>query len=140
MSEDYEFRTFASITYTSAFYDDYTESGTTASNLEIRNRNVQALNARSQIASAYFIPGGEVELRIGIDSRFTDEDRVNANLAGASFNFATTDDDEVWGGYFGAGLRVVHTKNMSLVADVEYRAAEGGEEQFTGNLGVEYMF
>ncbi len=141
INESLELRTFASLVYTAAFFDSYTESGTTASNLDIDSRNVQALYARSQIAGAYFIPGGEVELRAGLDSRFMDEDRVEASLAGTNFQFANTDDDEVMGAYVGAGMRVVDVdNNLSLVADVEYRAADGGEEQLSGSLGLEYSF
>ena len=135
------FRPSATLVYSVAWYDDYNESGTTSSNLSIDDRTVQALNGRLQLAAAYELDeGSELELRVGGMSRHTDDDDIDANLAGTDFRFASTSDDSVYGGYLGANLRVAVHDRMNLTADMEFGTASGDETHVHGMLGFEVSF
>ena len=136
-----ELRPSASMIYSVAWFDDYRESGTTQSNLSIDDRSVQVLSGRLQLAAAQsFGEDVEFEVRVGGTSRHTDEDDIDANLAGTNFRYAAASDDSVYGAYVGANLRVAIQERLNVVADVEYGRASGDEDQIGAHLGLEYRF
>ncbi len=140
LAEGLELRPSAGAVYTAAFYDSYTEEGTTASNLSVDSRTVQVLNTRLQMAVALLPAGAEIELRGGLEGRFTDQDDVDGSLAGANFSFATTEDDSVYGGYVGMNVQVFTADRLSVSGDVEFRSAGGDEDQISGALRATYRF
>ena len=139
VAEGLELRPSGTATYTAAFFDSYSEEGTTASNLSVDSRTVQVLNTRLQMAVAMLPEGAEIELRGGLEGRFSDQDDVDGSLAGA-FNFATTEDDSVYGGYVGMNVQVFTADGLSVSGDVEYRSAGGDEDQLSGALRATYRF
>jgi len=139
--EKIKLRPSANIAYTAAFFDSYDESGTTSSNLEIDDRTVHVVNGYAQLAGVYPLNRrSELELRVGADARYTDEDDVKASLAGSNFKYGASDDDSVVGGYLGSTMRVKTQSGFTLVGDVQYRSAEGDEDELAGVLRMEYLF
>ena len=136
-----ELRPSASIIYGIAWFDGYRETGTTATNLVVDSRAVQAITTRLQLAAAQsFGEDIEFEVLVGSTSRYTDEDDIRANLSGTDFSYTPSSDDSVYGVYAGANLRVAIQDHLSVVADMEYGRASGNEYQIDVNLGLEYNF
>ena len=141
MTDKLELRPSASVAYSMAWLDDYRESGTTSSNLAIDDRTVRVLTARVQLAAMHELSqSSELEFRIGAQSRHTNDDDVQANLAGSDFRFANAGDEGVSGGFVGVNLRVAARDKLSMVADVEFGGASGGESYTSGHLSLQYRF
>lgn len=141
MNEQVELRPSASINYSVAQLDNYHESGTTRSNLNVDDRTISALTARLQLAAAYKLnPTNELELRLGMTTRHTNDDDVKANLASSVFRYGNTGDKSVSGGYAGANLRIASQNNLNIVADIEFETASGGEDNISGQISLEYQF
>ena len=140
LAEGLELRPSAGAVYTAAFYDSYREEGTRASNLSVDSRTVQVLNTRLQMAVAMLPEGAEIELRGGLEGRFSDQDDVDGSLAGANFSFATTEDESVYGGYVGMNIQVFTADRLAVSGDVEYRSAGGDEDQINGAMRATYRF
>ncbi len=140
LKDDYELRPSFSLAYNVAWMDSYTESGTTRSNLTIDDTKAQTLSSRLQLAFAKQ-PNqqSEVEVRAGILSRYTDNDNIQANLAGNGFSFASVGDDNKIGGYVGFNYRIATKDNLSLVADAEASISKD-ETYLDGQLTLEYAF
>lgn len=141
LNEYYEFRPSATLTYNVAWYNSYTETGTTRSNLSIDNRTDHALTGRVQLAMAV-APNetSEFEFRTGVITRYTNHDNVKASLAGTSFQYAATGDSTVPGAFVGGNLRFNVTDKLDLMGDVEYIGASGNESDISARLRVEYSF
>ena len=137
-----EFRPSATFVYSVAWFDDYNESGTTLSNLSIDDRTVQAIVGRLQLAIAATTSdeNSEVELRGGFKARYTDDDDIDANLAGTTFRYASASDDSVYGGYLGFNGRVAVQDRLDLMTDIEYGWANGDETHYNLILGLEFTF
>ena len=100
-----------------------------------------AITRRLQLAAAQtFGENAEFEARAGATTRHTDDDDIDASLAGTSFRYAAASDDSVYGGYVGANLRVAVQDRMNLLVDFEYGRASGDETQVSGLLGLEITF
>ena len=141
LGNNIELRPSASIIYSVAWFDSYTETGTTSSNLSVDSRTVQAITGRLQLAAAQtFGEHAEFEARAGATTRHTDDDDIDASLAGTSFRYAAASDDSVYGGYVGANLRVAVQDRMNLLVDFEYGRASGDETQVSVLLGLEITF
>ncbi len=139
--EHFELRPSATLTYNVAWYDDYTETGTTRSNLTIDDRTAQSVNGRLQLAVAMALNDtSEFELRSGFTSRHTFDSDTNASLSGANFNYSSAGDDSVYGGFVGGNLRFNATDKLDVLADVEYGEASGDEDEIAARLRFEYRF
>ena len=139
LSNTFHLRPSTSLAYTASFFDSYDESGS-SSNLSIDSRSVQTLNTRAQLAAAFVFNRLDLELRVGVDGRFTDADDVDASFAGNSFQFSSTDDDSVNGAYVGLSVKVAASNSFNLTFDTEFRDASGGEEQLTGLIRAAWRF
>jgi outer membrane autotransporter protein len=135
----WEFRPSTSLSYSMAWLDSYSETGTTNSNLTVDDRKAKALNARAQLAAAYLISArSEIELRLGLNSRNPDDDDTNVSIGGSQFKFANAGDENVTGGFAGASFRIFNENNLTLVADVEV-GGNSDEDYVAGNLNLEYL-
>ncbi len=135
-----ELRPSANISYSTAWLDDYTETGTTNSNISVDDRKAKALTAKVQLAAAYALSqSSEFEFRVGMNSRHTDDEDTNVSIAGSQFKFANAGDENVSGGFAGASLRVVDDNNLTLVADIEF-GGNSDEDYAAGNISLEYVF
>jgi outer membrane autotransporter protein len=136
-----ELRPSVTFAYSGGWYDDYAESGTTRSDLVIDDRNVHALTGQLQLAAAYSpYKESELEFRAGAKARYTDNDDIDVNLAGADFRIPNASDNSVYGGYLGVNIRVAIKESINLVADVEHGRAGGGEEHIAAMLKLEGVF
>jgi hypothetical protein len=134
-------RPSATATYSIAWYDDYTETGTTQSNLTIDDRTAQAVVTKLQMVAAYvFGNGSEVGLLAGGRFRYTINDDVNATLAGTSFRYASSGDDTHFEALVGAHARVSVTNNLNLTINGQYALSDGIETTIYGQAGVEFIF
>ncbi len=137
---DYELRPSFNLAYNVAWMDGYSESGTTSSNLTIEDTTTRTLTTRLQLAVAkQSDPHSEVEMRVGLTSRHSDNDNTQAVLAGNSFSFASAGDDNDIGGYVGFNYRIATKDNLSLIADVEAGISDD-EKYLDGQLSLEYTF
>ncbi len=141
MGNDFELRPSANVTYSAGFYESYSETGTTRSNLSIEDRTVHALTTRFQLAGAY-VPAEHrvIEIRGGITGRFTDDDDIDANLAGTNFRFSAVADNSILGAFLGANVRFAVTDRTDVNIDLEYGRGEGGETNGAAHLGVNVLF
>jgi len=136
-----ELRPSIALNYSVAWLDDYQESGSTRSNIDVDKRTISAVAARAQLASAYeFNQHSEIELRLGLNVRHTDDDDIEANLAGSDFRYGNTGDETVSGAYGGINLRIATRDNLNLVADIEYGEASGNEDYLAGQISIEFSF
>ncbi len=126
--------------YSVAWYDDYTESGTTRSNLSIDDRFSHALIGKLQIAAAYvFSNGSEIGIRGGGRYRYTINDDVDTTLAGTSFRYAAAGDDTYFAAIAGANARVALMDSINLTANAEYAFDDGIETTLSGQLVLEFI-
>jgi hypothetical protein len=140
VSEKIELRPSANISYSMAWLDGYTETGTSNSNIKVDDRNAKALTAKAQLAAAYALSQrSELEFRVGINSRHTDDDDTVASIAGSQFKFAAVGDENVTGGFAGASLRVLNANNLTLIADLE-AGGDSKEDYLAGSITLEYVF
>jgi len=140
-ADHYEFRPSATLSYTVARFDDYTETGTTRANLTIDDRTTKIMDGRIQLAVAMALnKASELEIRTGITTRHVDDDKINASLAGSSFKFSAAGDDSVEGVFIGGKLRYKVAERLNLLADVEYREARGSEYDISARLALAYRF
>lgn len=139
-SDTVELRPSATISYSVAWMDDYKEKGTTSSNLSVGDRTLETLSARLQLAAAYQLnQASELELRIGVNSRDSNDDNTHASISGNGFSYSSVGDDSVTGGFAGANIRLAGMDNLSFVADVEY-GESSDEDSLTGSLSLNYTF
>ncbi|MCP4129007.1 MAG: autotransporter domain-containing protein [Gammaproteobacteria bacterium] len=135
-----ELRPSVNLTYNVAWMDDYTESGTTSSNLSIDDRTARTLSSRLQLALAKQPnANSEVEFRVGLATRHSDDDNTHANLAGSTFTYSNVGDDDVATGYAGINYRIATKENLSLVVDIE-AGASADESYYAGQLSLEYKY
>ena len=139
-----EFRPSAQATYTYGYYGDYTESGTTNSNVSFDNRRLNVLDGRLELAIARsFSDGlGEVELRGGSTFTSYSGGDVSARLGdGApSTSYAAPGDKSIPKGYAGIGLNYKVADDMSLRGDIEYTASSSNTESVSGYLSIDWQF
>jgi hypothetical protein len=140
LTDHWEFRPSTNLSYSMAWLDGYSETGTSNSNLTVDDRKAKALSVRAQLAAAYLISArSELELRLGLNSRNTDDDDTNVSIGGSQFKFANAGDENVTGGFAGASFRIFNQNNLTLVADVEV-GGNSDEDYVAGNLNLEYLF
>ena len=131
-----ELRPSASINYSIAWLDDYSERGTSQSNLSVDDRKIQALAAKLQLAAAYdYSATTELELRAGLNSRHSNDDDTQISIGASQAKFANVGDESVSGGFVGARLRIIGSDKLSLIADVEL-GGNGDEDYKAGNLSI----
>jgi hypothetical protein len=140
LTDHWEFRPSTNLSYSMAWLDGYSETGTSNSNLTVDDRTAKALHVRAQLAAAYLISArSELELRLGLNSRNTDDDDTKVSIGGSQFKFANAGDKNVTGGFAGASLRIFNQNNLTLVADLEV-GGNSDEDYVAGNLNLEYLF
>ncbi|MGV7222879.1 MAG: autotransporter domain-containing protein [Nitrospinales bacterium] len=134
-------RPSATMTYSVAWYDDYTETGTTQTNLTIDDRTAHALVTKLQMVAAYeFGNGSEVGILAGGRFRYTMNRDVNATLAGTSFRYATSGDDTHFEALVGGHARIAVKDNLNLTINTQYALNNGVETNFSGQAGIEFIF
>ncbi len=99
-----EFRPSVQLSYTYGYYNGYTESGTTNSNISFNSRSVDILDGHLELALArsFSDAQGEIELRGGATFTHYGEDSVGARLGGGALtSYRVPGDETIPGGYAG---------------------------------------
>ncbi|MDP2696927.1 autotransporter domain-containing protein [Thalassospira sp.] len=138
-----ELRPSAEVNYTYGYYGEYTETGTTSSNLTVKGHGVDVINGRLQLAARQDIADGlgEIELRGGMKYSYFGRDSVDVGLgSGPVVRYQGTGDTSSYGGYVGVNMRYDVDRRMTVVADMELGLATGDEQSASGYLGLEYRF
>ena len=138
-----ELRPSAEVNYTYGYYGEYTETGTTSSNLRVKGHGVDVINGRLQLAARQALADGrgEMELRGGMKYSYFGRDSVDVGLGnGPVLRYQGTGDTSSYGGYVGGNMRYDVDRRMTVVADMELGLATGDERTASGYLGLEYRF
>ncbi|WP_341363646.1 autotransporter domain-containing protein [Thalassospira sp. SN3W] len=138
-----ELRPSAEVNYTYGYYGEYTETGTTSSNLRVQGHGVDVINGRLQLAARQALADGrgEMELRGGMKYSYFGRDSVDVGLGnGPVLRYQGTGDTSAYGGYVGGNMRYDVDRRMTVVADMELGLATGDERTASGYLGLEYRF
>lgn len=139
-AERVELRPAISLNYSMAWLDDYQETGTNNSNLNIDSRTVAVLTARAQLAAALQLnEATELEFRAGLNTRHGHSDNVDGQLAGQPFSYANVGDDRVSGRFAGVNLRIAAENNLNLVVDMEF-GGNNRENYVSSHLSLDYVF
>ena len=140
VSDKLELRPSASVSYSVAWLEDYSESGTSQSNLSVDERKIQVLTTKLQVAAAYaYAVDNEFEFRVGLNSRYSDDDDTKISIGGKQSKFGNVGDESVTGGFVGARLRASNSGQLALVADIEL-GGNNDEDYARGNLSLEFTF
>jgi hypothetical protein len=135
----------ARLSYLYADYDGYTEIGSTA-NLTVGGRSLHNLEERGQLkltrtqtfgtaaVISTSVYGGVLAVqRIG-------DTTINASLLGQLLPFATPGDDNVWGGYGGAGLTWQTAQGISFFGAIDYTALSDDSSIVAGQVGLRVVW
>lgn len=136
-------RPSALLSWTRARYDGYSERGSTSSNLKLDSRNENIIAAQVQLSLTMASTTSlETELRVGATLRRHNSDRASLRFAdgGVASEHEISGDDSISGGYGGINIRYAGKEGLSLISDVEYSSASGGEQGIVGYLGLEYRW
>ena len=134
-------RPSATVTYSAGWYDDYHESDTTRSNVNVDSRTIQTLNPQLQLAAVYQITEWcEFELSAGGNARYTDDGTFSGNLGGSDFRGAATGDDNVYAAQVGAYLGADVTEQLELYVNAQFTDATGSETQDFFMAGLQFKF
>jgi len=140
LADNLEFRPSASINYNMAWVDGYREKGTTNSNFKVDDRTLRVLTARAQLAAAYqFTSYSELEFRVGLSSRHSNDDDTDVSLAGNSFSYSNAGDENVDGRFAGVNLRIADQNNLTLAVDIEF-GGNSDEDYVNGQISLAYSF
>lgn len=140
LTERLELRPSVSINYSMEWLDSYKEKGTTSSDFKVGARTLKVLAAKLQLAVAYqFYQNSELEFRVGVHSRHSDDDDTDVRIAGNSFSYSNAGDEKVSGRFAGVNLRVATQDNLSLIVDIEF-GGNSDENYVNGQLGLDYRF
>ncbi len=133
-----------SMSYTAAFYGDYTERGAAGFNLSVDSRTAHNLTTRLQLGGDWALPKSNsgLGLRLGLQSRFTDSSDFEGTLSGASFSYASDADKSVHSLYVGVDGRHELRDNLKLLVDVEYNhdVGEVSERALSGIVRFTYWY
>ena len=138
-----EFRPSVQLSYTYGYYNGYTESGTTNSNISFNSRSVDILDGHLELALArsFSDAQGEIELRGGATFTHYGEDSVGARLGGGALtSYRVPGDETIPGGYAGGALNYKIAGHVTLNGDIEYARASSGTESISGYLGLAWEF
>ena len=140
LADNLEFRPSASINYSMAWVDSYQEKGTTSSNLKVDDRTLRVLTARAQLAAAYkFNSYSELEFRVGLSSRHSNDDDTDASIGGNSFSYSNAGDENVDGRFAGVNLRIADQNNLTLAVDMEF-GGNSDEDYVNGHISLACNF
>ena len=148
LGEGVEFRPSVQASYTYGYYGDYTESGTTNSNINFDSRSLRVLDGRLELALAQSFSDslGEIEVRGGATFTQYSDDGVSARLSARlgdeapSTSYAAPGDNSISRGYTGVGLNYKIADRINLRGDIEYAGTSSDEGSVSGYLSMDWRF
>jgi hypothetical protein len=116
--------------------DDYTESGTTSSNLKVDSRSSRMYKLRGDIESIYKFNANksEVSLSLGYDYRKYKSDQVEISLGTGNLKFEIPGEDTANRTYFGVHMNHKLEDDVEIFGDIEL--GRGDEDSSLFVLGI----
>jgi hypothetical protein len=132
------------VRYLYASFDGYTESATTAP-LTVGTRTLGDFEERGQLkltGTQVFAPTAVIMANIYggvLGVQRVGSNTVGAVLLGQAIPFATPGDNDVWGGFGGAGIEL-RTGNVAMFVSAEYLAFSDSSTVVSGKGGIRIAF
>ena len=116
--------------------DDYTESGTTSSNLKVDSRSSRMYKLRGDIESIYKFNASksEVSLSLGYDYRKYKSDQIALSLGNGNLKFDLPGKDTANRTYFGAHMNHKLKDDVEIFGDIEQ--GSGDEDSLLLLVGI----
>ncbi|MEL6773434.1 MAG: autotransporter domain-containing protein, partial [Pseudomonadota bacterium] len=133
-------RPSASANYTVSFFGDSAESGAGGANLDFDSRTAHTFGTRAQLAAGYDTGPVDLEVRAGVDGRFSSEGDIDGNLAGQPFALGVSDSNSNVSGFVGASATLTEFDRFRVGADVEYRHGQREERGIAAGLRLSIDF
>ena len=135
----------AKLRYLAAWYDSYTESGSTA-NLTVGERRLQSFEGRLQLGltNAVVLPWGgllRTQSYVGALGYWrVGDDNVSALLLGQGLAFAVPGKDQASGWYYGSGIDISIGPAVRLFGEAESISLNDNSRTITGRGGIKVVF
>ena len=136
----FELNPMARLAYTSAFFGENRETGTTSTNINTKQRKAHIFNTRIGVNAVLNLRGKKFELGTGFDNRIIKEGKVRSSISETDFRYNTNNDQNVNGHYVRAAANIANIKGFSLAGSFEKRKADGNENEYFFNLGASHKF
>ncbi|MEL6196600.1 MAG: autotransporter outer membrane beta-barrel domain-containing protein, partial [Pseudomonadota bacterium] len=133
-------RPSASANYTVSIFGDSAESGAGGANLDFDSRTAHTFGTRAQLAAGYYTGTVDLEIRAGVDGRFSNEGDIDGNLAGQPFSLGVSDSDSNVSGFVGTSATLTEFDRFRISADVEYRQGQRKERGIAAGIGLSVDF
>ena len=107
-------------------FDAYTETGTTASNLEVAKRSASTIAFRADLEAVYLFNNNksEVSLSLGYDTRLTKSDAIGIRFGSGNLQFNLPGEDTTNGTYIGGRLNHYLAKDVELFGMIDIGAGD----------------
>ena len=130
----------ARLAYTSAFFGENREEGTTSANINTKHRKAHIFNTRIGVNAILNLRGKKFELGTGFDNRIIKEGKIRSSISDTDFRYNTNNDRDVNGHYVRGAVNIANIKGFSLAGSFEKRKADGNENEYFFNLGASHKF
>ena len=137
--DNVEIQPAASLDFTLAQLSSYKESGTTASDLDVDSRNLQALRATLQLATIYhFSESMNTSFTAGISALNTNDEDISLSVDGNNLTYSA-DNGTGTTPFVAVDFNLVDYNDFNI--SVGLSAGSNSDESYTnGHLDVQYQF
>ncbi|MEL6197725.1 MAG: autotransporter domain-containing protein, partial [Pseudomonadota bacterium] len=133
-------RPSASASYNASFFGDAAESGAGAANLDFDSRTAHTFGTRAQLAAGYDAGLVDLEVRAGVDSRFSTEDDITGSFADQIFSLEASDSGSNVAGFIGGRVTLTEFDRVRVSGDLEYRLGQNQERGIAAGLTLSVDF
>lgn len=136
----------AKIRYTGAFYESYSESGSTSQLLSYDSRQTHSLDGRVQLELKHKmvmssgLPAAVMATVALGDTQYLGSGKTHASLLGSDFTVANSGDDNVLGATIGLGFDAMVSKRAAIYGSVDGTIYSDDSMGATGRLGLKVAF
>jgi len=136
----------AKIRYTGAFYESYSESGSTSQLLSYDSRQTHSLDGRVQLELKHKmvmssgLPAAVMATVALGDTQYLGSGKTHASLLGSDFTVANSGDDNVLGATIGLGFDAMVSQRAAIYGSVDGTIYSDDSMGATGRLGLKVAF
>lgn len=136
----------AKIRYTGAFYESYSESGSTSQLLSYDSRQTHSLDGRVQLELKHKmvmssgLPAAVMATVALGDTQYLGSGKTHASLLGSDFTVANSGDDNVLGATVGFGFDAMVSQRAAIYGSVDGTIYSDDSMGATGRLGLKVAF
>ncbi|TBR38128.1 autotransporter domain-containing protein [Marinomonas agarivorans] len=140
LSERFNIQPSASIRYNMARLDEFSESGTTASNLTVASRTLTSLTTTLQIAGIYeFAKGYTSTFTTGVSSRDTDDEDVSISIGNNGFRYSSAGNGREENIFSGLNFKMTTDNNLTI--GIGFVTGGNNDKRYTNKyLDIKYPF